>query len=172
MARILSVVIIVATLGSIAWGVVTVYDARLSEGRMWRTPAIKPYEIPAPVMAAGGIPSNGGEQFHRSATDSEVIAPFSLTEPAVIEAGKTAYKYYCVHCHGRNFDGYGTVGQSFAPSPTDLRGARVQALSDGTLFKEVSFGIPGRRQPALAATIDPADRWRVVAYVKSLGLRN
>lgn len=172
MARILSVILMVTALGLGAWGIITAYDTLMPVGRMWRTPGIKPYENPVPVMAPGSIPTTGGEEFYRNADDKEIIPPFSLAGQAVIEAGKIAYQYYCIHCHGRNFDGYGTVGQSFAPTPADLRGARVQALFDGTFFREISFGIPGGRQPALATTMAPIDRWRVIAYIKSLGLRN
>ena len=64
----------------------------------------------------------------------------------------------------------GTVGQSFSPLPGDLRSAKVQKLTDGMMFKEISFGIPDGRQPALATTISEMDRWRIVAYVKSLGV--
>ena len=74
-------------------------------------------------------------------------------------------------CHGPNHDGKGTVGQSFSPLPTDIRSAKVQALPDGVHFKEISYGIPDGRQPALATTITVLDRWRIVAYVKSLGVR-
>jgi len=63
------------------------------------------------------------------------------------------------------------VGQSFHPLPTDLRSPKVQSLSEGVFFKEISYGIPGGRQPPLATTIDPLDRWRIIAYVKSLGVR-
>jgi hypothetical protein len=41
----------------------------------------------------------------------------------------------------------------------------------GTLFKEISYGIPGGRQPALATTIAAHERWQIIAYVKSLGER-
>lgn len=171
MLRILSVVLIACTVGLTVWGLITAYDALMPAGRMWQTPLIKPHEDPIPVMAAGSVPTTGGEAFFHAAAADDLNAPFPLTDPAVITAGKTAYGYYCVHCHGKNYDGYGTVGQSFAPTPRDLRDAKVQTMADGTLFKEISFGIPGGRQPALATTIAPADRWRVIAYVKSLGPR-
>jgi hypothetical protein len=61
------------------------------------------------------------------------------------------------------------VGQSFHPLPTDLRSAKVQSLSEGAFFKEISYGIPGGKQPPLATTIDPLDRWCIIAYVQSLG---
>jgi hypothetical protein len=63
------------------------------------------------------------------------------------------------------------VGQSFDPLPTDLRSVKVQTLPEGVLFKEISYGVPNGRQPPLATTIEVMDRWRIVAYVKSLGVR-
>jgi mono/diheme cytochrome c family protein len=171
MVRILSVVLIACTVALAAWGVITAYDELMPVGRMWETPAIKPHENPIPVMAAGSVPVSGGEAFFHAAAAEDLKPPFAMTDPLVIAAGKTAYGYYCVHCHGKNYDGYGTVGQSFAPKPRDLRGAKVQAMAAGTLFKEISFGLPDGRQPALATTMAPDDRWRVIAYVKSLGRR-
>ena len=171
MVRILSVILIATTAALVVWGIVTVYDTYMPAGRMWRTPVIKPYENPIPVMAAGSVPVTGGEAIFHAAAAEDLSAPFSLTDPAVVAAGKTAYGYYCVHCHGKNYDGYGTVGQSFAPKPRDLRDAKVQTMDNGTLFKEISFGIPDGRQPPLATTIAPADRWRTIAFVKSLGQR-
>jgi mono/diheme cytochrome c family protein len=173
MVRILSVGLIVSAVALVVWGVITGYDNVLSVGRMWQTPGIKPYENPIPVMASGSMPVNGGEALYRAVTTAEEIAaPFSLTEPAAINEGKIAYQYYCIHCHGKNFDGYGTVGQSFAPPPGDLRSNRVQSMPEGVLFKEISYGIPGGRQPALDTTVAVDDRWHAIAYVKSLGLRN
>ncbi len=172
MVRILSVGLIVSTVALVAWGVITGYDELLSVGRMWETPAIKPHENPIPVMAAGSVPVNGGEALYRAAPAEEIVPPFALSDPAAIASGKTAYQYYCIHCHGKYFDGYGTVGQSFAPPPGDLRSNRVQSMPEGILFKEISYGIPGGRQPALATTVAVDDRWHAIAYVKSLGLRN
>lgn len=172
MVRILSVGLIVTTVLLVVWGVITGYDELLSVGRMWETPAIRPHEKPIPVMAAGSVPIHGGEALFRAATAEELEAPFALNEPAAIAAGKNAYQYYCIHCHGKNYDGYGTVGQSFAPPPGDLRSAKVQSMPAGVLFKEISFGIPDGRQPALATTVAVNDRWNAIAYVKSLGLRD
>jgi mono/diheme cytochrome c family protein len=79
------------------------------------------------------------------------------------------YQVYCAQCHGNNFDGNGTVGQSFQPLPANLRSPQVQAKTEGELFKSISFGIPGGRQPALDTTITPNDRWYIIAFVQSLG---
>ena len=171
MKRILVLGLIVSTVALIAVGVITLYDYNLSVGRMWQTPAIKPYEKPIPIMADGSMPVAGGEALYRAAVAETITPTFLLTEPAAIAAGKTAYQRYCIQCHGQKFDGYGTVGQSFAPPPGDLRSTKVQSMHVGVLFKEISYGIPDGRQPALATTMTVDERWQAIAYVKSLGQR-
>ena len=146
------------------------YDNRFPHGRMRETPAVKPHEEPLLKMEAGVIPFTGGETLYRNTKDADLRAPFTLMTPENIKLGKAGYFTYCAQCHGNNHDGKGTVGQSFKPLPTNLRTAQVQTLLDGTLFKNISYGIPDGRQPPLATTIDVPTRWRIVAYVKSLGI--
>ncbi len=172
MKRILVLGLIVSTVALIAVGVITLYDYNMSVGRMWQTPSIKPYEEPIPVMADGSMPVAGGEALYRAAAAETITPTFLLSDPAAIAAGKIAYQRYCYQCHGPNFDGYGTVGQSFAPPPGDLRTAKIQSMSPGLLFKEISYGIPDGRQPALATTMTLDERWHAIALVKSLGVRN
>ena len=154
-----------------AYGVITLYDDNLEVGRMWETPAIRPHEKPIPVMAAGIVPFTGGEALTRATGDTGLISP--LTSAAAYDAKRAekAYTAFCSHCHGRNHDGLGTVGQSFQPLPGNLRSKKVQAMPDGAIFKEISYGKPGGRQPALATTISVSDRWQIIAYLKSLGPR-
>ena len=151
----------------------TVHDTYFKWGRMWQTPAVRPYEKPILVMESGVVPVSGGEALYRTADPLSLVSPFDPQLPEVVEAGKKLYATYCQQCHGVNHDGQGTVGQSFVPLPTDLRIPRVQQTIDGLMFKEISYGVerPGARQPALATTIFPDDRWKIVHYVKSLGVR-
>ncbi|MGD8963242.1 MAG: c-type cytochrome [Desulfobacterales bacterium] len=147
------------------------YDNNFRYGRMRETPAVRPYEEPLLIKEAGLVPVNGGEAIFRVSAGTDLQALFDMTQPAVIDRGKAVYLIYCAQCHGHNHDGKGTVGQSFVPLPTDLRSAKVQDSPAGVLFKNVSYGIPDGRQPPLHATITVDDRWRVIAYVKSLGTR-
>jgi len=171
MLRILSVGLIAAVIGLTVWGLVTLYDANMQLGRMWETPGVKPYEKPIPVMDTQAIPAHGGENLYRLADPATLQAPMGLTQPATIAAGQQGYQYYCVQCHGTFHDGLGTVGQSFAPLPGDLRSPKVQSMPAGQLFHEISYGIPGGRQPALASTISLDERWQIIAFIKSLGQR-
>jgi mono/diheme cytochrome c family protein len=154
-----------------AYSLVTLYDTFFRFGRMWETPAVKPHEQPLLVMDAGLVPVDGGEALYRSAEPASLVSPLDPRDPQALEAGARLYGYFCLPCHGRRHDGEGTVGQSFAPLPGDLRSARVQAQADSQMFREISYGRPGGRQPALATTIPPEDRWRIIHYIKSLGAR-
>ena len=171
MIRILCAGLVVISLALVVFGAVTLYDETLQVGRMWETPAIRPYEAPMPIMAATTVPVSSAELFYRTADPDTLQPSFDLADPHAIAQGQQGYRYYCIQCHGANMDGYGTVGQSFAPPPGDLRSARVQNLPPGRFFHEVSYGIPGGRQPALASTIAPDERWQIIAFVKSLGVR-
>jgi mono/diheme cytochrome c family protein len=156
-----------------AYSALTVYDTYFKFGRMWQTPAVRPYENPILVMDDDAVPVHGGESVYRASDPLQLQSPLDARDPEIIKQGQVVYATFCQQCHGINHDGQGTVGQSFAPLPTDLRSPRVQQTVDGLMFKEISFGVdrPGARQPALATTIFPEDRWKVVHYVKSLGIR-
>jgi len=150
---------------------ITLFDNVLKVGRMWETPAVRPHEDPLLVMQKGVVPVSGGEALYRATPADQLAPPTDNPAATSVPRGKQGYLVFCAQCHGNDHDGNGTVGQSFAPLPTDLRSAKVQAQSPGQLFKEVSFGRPDGRQPPLATTISVIDRWSIVAYIKSLGIR-
>jgi mono/diheme cytochrome c family protein len=165
----LVMVLIVGVLA--AYHLFILYDNDFRYGRMRETPAVKPHEEPLPVMAAGVVPVSGGDVLYRRMPADRLKAPVAMEDTAVIARGRAVYFTFCAQCHGPQHNGEGTVGQSFRPLPTDLRSEMVQNQPAGALFHTVSYGIPGGRQPALETTVTVDDRWSVVAYVKSLGLR-
>jgi mono/diheme cytochrome c family protein len=171
MKRILCIALIVAVVGVVAVKAVDLLDLTLQVGRMWETPAIKPHERPIPLMTAGVVPFDAEAAAIKTTPPESLVSPVPLSDPAVIAQGQQGYGYYCIQCHGKYHDGNGTVGQSFAPLPGDLRSSKIQQMAEGRIFHEISYGIPGGRQPALAATISVHERWQIIAYVKSLGTR-
>ena len=164
-------IIAVAVVGYVAYEALMYYDDNFIYGRMRETPAVRPYEKPMLIMEAGLVPFTKGELVFRIARPEDIASPLAMYDPQTIKAGQIVYQNYCAQCHGRNHDGKGTVGQSFHPLPGDMRSARVQNRIEGALFKEISYGIPDGRQPALATTVSITERWQVIAYIKSLGLR-
>jgi len=171
MKKIIGLFILIGIIVYAGYEALMYYDNNFRYGRMRETPAVRPYEEPLLKMEAGLVPVNGGEAVYRTTAGIDLISPLKMRDAAVIARGKAVYLTFCAQCHGFNYNGNGTVGQSFKPLPTDLRSAKVQSTVDGELFKSVSYGIPGGRQPALETTITIEDRWHVVAFVKSLGIR-
>ena len=171
MKKIIGFLVVVAIVILAVYHALIYYDNNFRYGRMRETPAVRPYEAPLLIKDAGLVPINGGEAIYRVSAGVDIQSPIDFAQPAIIRRGKAVYLIYCAQCHGHNFDGNGTVGQSFAPLSTDLRNAKVQDSPAGVLFRNISYGVPDGRQPPLHATITVEDRWRVVSYVKSLGTR-
>lgn len=170
MKKYLIFLIALGIVGLVAYEALITYDENFRYGRMWETPAIRPHEeLPLP-MPKGTVPQQGGEEVFKAMPAELLKPPMAMSDQAQIQTGGVLYSKFCAQCHGKNYDGNGTVGQSFHPLPTDLRSTKVQTLPEGAFFKEISYGIPDGRQPPLATTIDPLDRWRIIAHVKSLGL--
>ena len=171
MKKIIGILIVVVIVILGAYNLLVWYDNDFRYGRMRETPVVRPHEEPLLIKEAGLVPVNGGEAIYRVSAGSDIHPPIDMARPAAIARGKAVYLIFCAQCHGHNHDGKGTVGQSFTPLPTDLRSTKVQESHAGVLFRNVSFGVPEGRQPPLHATITVDDRWKVVAYVKSLGTR-
>ena len=172
MKKIIGLLLVALVLILGAYHLLIFYDNNFRYGRMRETPAVRPYEEPLLIKEAGLVPIDGGEAIYRVSAGTEIQSPLDMAQPSVINRGKAVYLIFCAQCHGHKHDGKGSVGQSFAPLPTDLRSTKVQESPAGVLFRNVSYGVPDGRQPPLHATIAVKDRWKVVAYVKSLGSRN
>jgi len=171
MKKILAVFAVTIIVGLLAYEALIYYDNNFRHGRMRATPAVRPHEEPVLIMEAGLVPVDGGDALYRATDGPNLEAPINMRDPAVIARGRAVYFTFCAQCHGIVLDGNGKVGQSFHPLPTDLGSLGVQSKLAGELFKSISYGIPGGRQPALDTTITINDRWHVVAFVKSLGVR-
>jgi len=167
--------ILLIILSAFVWAgyaALTAFDRYFPYGRMRETPAIRPYEKPLLVMEAGTVPAVDAEAGYRAMDGRELRSPLLPGDAQAIARGQAVYATFCRQCHGRDHDGNGTVGQSFTPLPMDIRSSRVQELMDGVLFQHISYGGGSDgRQPALATTLRIGDRWAVIAYIKSIGVR-
>jgi len=133
--------------------------------RMSDDEAVNTYGKKMPAAPEHTVPVSGGIEELKATDPNRLHNPLATT-PVTIAQGRTAYGYYCLHCHGPMADGNGTVGQSFSPLPADLRLAPVQNQSDGQLFTKTSLGY--QRCPPLALTIAEADRWAIINYLRTL----
>ncbi len=172
MKKSIGITIIVAIILLAAYHLFVFYDNNFPYGRMWETPAVRPHEKPLFVMETGIVPFHGGEENYKATPTEALTSPLGNGNPGHVAKGEKGYFSYCAQCHGKYHDGNGTVGQSFYPLPTDLRSRKVQEKPDGKMFKEISYGTPNGRQPALATTIAVQKRWQIITYIKSLGIRS
>lgn len=133
--------------------------------RMRDDEAVQAYNGEFPQMPKKTVPTDGGIWVEREANTIEMKNSLPST-PEVIAMGAERYKFYCIQCHGPKTDGFGTVGQSFAPLPSNLKGQVVQDQSDGELFYKIRFGF--LRHPPLYSTMTDEETWAVIHYMRAL----
>jgi len=104
--------------------------------------------------------------------------PATTEESAdLVEAGRQIYETHCWTCHGEEGDGAGPIAETLWPRPRDFRIASFKLRTtpsgelptDEDLFRTVTLGSPGTAMPAWGAVLNVAERWQVIAYVKSFG---
>ncbi|MCC7137155.1 MAG: cytochrome c [Planctomycetes bacterium] len=93
-----------------------------------------------------------------------------LTAPppsaALRARGAVVWANVCAACHGAAGLGDAPVTKKGFPPPPTLRRPDSRALKDGEIWHAVVHG--RRNMPSVAAQVAPADRWAVVAHVRSL----
>jgi mono/diheme cytochrome c family protein len=84
-----------------------------------------------------------------------------------IERGKAVYTTFCVHCHGAEGKGDGTiVANGKFPGPPPSYSGPLKNLPEGKIFHVVTYGkgLMGSH----ASQINKEDRWKVAMYVQQL----
>jgi alcohol dehydrogenase (cytochrome c) len=157
----------VVALGILAIGFVGCLLVLLSVPRYrWRVEVVR-------LKATGGLPGLGWKElFHLNRrgdpfnlkglveTPSPYLAiknPFGSAED--VSAGQRIFQANCTNCHGSNGAGGGAA-------PALQQHEMRNGTSDWSVFKTISNGVPGTAMPP--STLPENDRWKLVAYVKSL----
>jgi mono/diheme cytochrome c family protein len=83
-------------------------------------------------------------------------------DPEATVAGRKLFEQHCTECHGSTAEG----GRK-APS---LRAEEVQQATPGTLFWILTNGVVRHGMPVWSKLPEP-QRWQIVTYLKSLGIR-
>ncbi len=83
-----------------------------------------------------------------------------------VVAGREVYGAKCGLCHGYDGSGRTEIGSGQYPRPPDLRGAVVQAMSDGEIFYHIRNGIRHTGMPA--QEFPDRKTWQVTAYLRNL----
>jgi len=85
--------------------------------------------------------------------------------PKSVARGKALYKNLCWTCHGDKGHGNGPVAKKFV-TPANLTLDMYVEMSDGYIYATIRNG--ASNMPPQGAALNPAERWDVVNYVRSL----
>jgi mono/diheme cytochrome c family protein len=84
------------------------------------------------------------------------------TDPDAVAAGRNLFEQHCAECHGSSAEG-GKKGPS-------LRVEEIQSATPGALFWLLTNGVVRKGMPVWSKLPEP-QRWQLVAYIKSLGVK-
>jgi mono/diheme cytochrome c family protein len=133
-----------------------------ADGRTMRTPPLD--TVPRERAALGDRRVTTG----RDGDDYVTAIPLPVTRE-LLERGRLRFDIVCATCHGVLGDGRSVVAEKMQRrKPESLYEKRVRDLSAGKLFEIVSTGYGF--MPGYAATLEPGDRWAIIAYIDALRL--
>ena len=93
--------------------------------------------------------------------------PFPITR-ADLERGRERFNVYCTPCHDYTGSGRGMIVQRGFPQPPSYHITRLRDVPVGHFFGGMTNGFGAMY--SYAARIEPADRWRIAAYIRVLQL--
>ncbi len=91
--------------------------------------------------------------------------PFPITR-ADLDRGQERYNIYCTPCHDYLGNSYGFVVRRGFPLPASYHIQRLREAPAGHFFGVITNGMGAMY--SYADRLDPADRWRIVAYIRVL----
>jgi len=92
-------------------------------------------------------------------------APIAV-DADVIRRGQDRYNVFCSPCHGYVGNGDGIVVQRGFQKPPSFHDQRLRDVEDGYYYDVMTNGFGAMY--SYASRIRPADRWAIVAYIRTL----
>ncbi|HSQ56158.1 MAG TPA: cytochrome c [Gemmata sp.] len=155
--------------------------------------------IGAPRYDPPGFTAAAGDQAHPGPQIYVNEFPFTIGDDDV-RRGEERFTIYCAVCHGPLGNGQGKIWERRYLTPTSFHTRKVGPtevdvenprdiplgysrnyslwgikipMTDvpiGYYYEIISKGYPGGGMPSYSAQIAPADRWRIIAYIRVLQL--
>jgi mono/diheme cytochrome c family protein len=91
--------------------------------------------------------------------------PFPATED-IQNQGMQLFNIYCIHCHGKEGMGDGTVAQKLPGPPPPYSGPQLRNITEGEMFQTLEYGKNLMGSHASQLTVD--QRWKIIRYVQVL----
>jgi len=91
--------------------------------------------------------------------------PIPVTKE-LIDRGQDRFNIYCIVCHGPTGNGDGMIVRRGFPKPPTYHDDRLRNAPVGHFFDVMTNG--WGKMNSYAAQVAPADRWAIVAYIRTL----
>lgn len=99
--------------------------------------------------------------------DDAMVTDFPLAvDPVLLTRGQDRFNTFCAPCHDRTGSGLGMIVRRGFKQPTSFHDERLRQQPVGYFYAVISNGFGD--MSSYAAQMPPADRWAVVAYLRTL----
>lgn len=136
-------------------------------------PGVEPFAgsilLTMTVLIASGFAVQGVRQTVPVTASTDLTNPLAGDAGAITRGAET-YTLVCLACHGPGGIGIDQTNDPEHPhtAGTDLTDRRTQSQRDGDLYAWITAGIPGTDMPAYDLALTDAQRWELVAYLRTL----
>jgi mono/diheme cytochrome c family protein len=118
------------------------------------------------TVAIGGLKEDGAF-FTGKGPDGQFVATSAVpVDDRLVERGRQRYTIYCQPCHDARGDGKGILFQRGNIPTATFHQEKVLKYTDGQIFDVITNG--SGLMAAYKWPIPPADRWAIIAYVRTL----
>lgn len=98
----------------------------------------------------------------------------AVTDPELLEMGKSLFLGYCAHCHGNHGDGDGYNAEFLDKDPAELSNPEFLAKrSNAKLFRVINEGgakvKKSHLMPVFGYTLSEEEIWSLIAFIRYLG---
>jgi mono/diheme cytochrome c family protein len=85
-----------------------------------------------------------------------------------LDRGQERFNIFCAVCHGPLGDGGGMIPKRGFRKPPSYHDDRLRNAPAGYFFDVITNGFGN--MPDYSSQVEPADRWRIIAYIRALQL--
>lgn len=143
----------------------TVPRGYLREDKVYYTGKTATTQQTAPAPAATPATDQRGNTLVTDFSGLTAEFPVPVTKE-LIDRGEQRYKVFCIVCHGPVGNGDGmVVRRGFSPPPT-YNDDRLRNAPVGHFYDVITNG--QGKMNSYASQVPPADRWAIVAYIRTL----
>jgi mono/diheme cytochrome c family protein len=123
--------------------------------------------LPEGVVARGQLRTNFA--YFEAMIGTNVVNDIPIpVNRETLQRGRERFEIYCSVCHGFTGKGDGMIVQRGFPKPPSFHEDRLRNAPIGYFYWVITHGY-GTMFP-YAARVEPADRWAIAAYIRTLQL--